>query len=111
MEKNCMLLMNMLKRSRRMRRKRNDMVLLLLQMETERRNRISALLLEMLRMPRSLSIPRPRRLYRNQGWFNCLNMYSNKRFKETVRVSRETFGYILSHIRHGLEHEGLGDSS
>ena len=45
-----------------------------------------------------------RRLLRNNGWWLLVwNTYSNERFKKTFRVSRNTFNYILSRIRHKLE--------
>ena len=36
----------------------------------------------------------------NQGWWeNAWRNYSEKRFKKTFRVSRETFLYILNNIQ------------
>ena len=54
-------------------------------------------------------IPRScRRLPRNTGWWNLIwNTYSNARFKKTLRVSRETFAFILSRIRHALERKSV----
>ena len=101
MENNKLIILitRMLKESRLRRRKRNKFILLLLQMEAKRKNRISALLLQMMMTPRNLSVQRPRRNERNSGWFYTLwNVYSSKRFKQTVRVSKETFNYILSHM-------------
>ena len=49
-----------------------------------------------------------RRLPRNQGWWNVVwNTYSDSRFKRTFRVSRGTFEFILSKIRHRLERQTL----
>ena len=45
-----------------------------------------------------------RRLYRNTGWWETVQTeYDNKRFKETFRISRETFNFILPKIRHDIE--------
>ena len=54
-------------------------------------------------------IPRScRQLPRNTGWWNLIwNTYSNARFKKTLRVSRETFAFILSRIRHVLERKSV----
>ena len=47
-----------------------------------------------------------RRLPRNTGWWeNVWRSYSNVRFKKTFRISRATFDFILSKIRHRLERE------
>ena len=56
-----------------------------------------------LRLPRSC-----RRLIRNSGWWDKVwNQYSEKRFKRTFRVTRATFIYILSRIKHDIEKETL----
>ena len=53
-------------------------------------------------------LPRVRRFIRNQGWFHTLwTEYSGKRFKQTIRVSKATFNYILLHIRDGLERRSV----
>ena len=45
-----------------------------------------------------------RRFVRNSGWWTTVrDSYNDARFKETLRVSRETFHYILEKIRHKLE--------
>ena len=45
-------------------------------------------------------VGRPRRNLRNTGWFNVLwDNYSEKRFKEVLRVTKRTFHYILENIR------------
>ena len=45
-----------------------------------------------------------RRLIRNCGWWDLVwNSYSDERFKKRFRVSKNTFNFILSHIRHDLE--------
>ena len=47
-----------------------------------------------------------RRFQRNLGWWNTVwNTYSEKRFKQTLRVSRGTFQFILNQIRHDLERD------
>lgn len=47
-----------------------------------------------------------RRLPRNQGWWDLIwDKYDDDRFKQTFRVSRGTFEYILSKIRHKIEKE------
>ena len=96
----------MLNWSRQRRRKRNNQLLSLLKLNKDRKKRIILLLLQKL-LPREISVQRPRRFSRNQGWFEALNAYSNKRFKEALRVSRDTFSYILRNIRHGLERKTL----
>lgn len=53
-----------------------------------------------------------RRLPRNSGWWDLVwTSYSDARFKETLRVSRGTFIYILNAIRPDLERESLGENS
>lgn len=51
-----------------------------------------------------------RRFGRNMGWFNCVwNKYSEERFKKTFRISRSTFQFILSRIRHVLERDTINE--
>ena len=51
-----------------------------------------------------------RRLERNNGWFSTVwSTYSTKRFKKTFRVSRETFEFILSRIRHVLKRDIINE--
>ena len=46
------------------------------------------------------------RFQRNLCWWNTVwNTYSEKRFKQTLRVSRGTFQFILNRIRHDLERD------
>ena len=55
-------------------------------------------------------INRPRRLQRNSGWWDLVwNTYSEERFVKTFRVSRRTFCYILSRIRHVLERKTVNE--
>ena len=51
-----------------------------------------------------------RRLIRNCGWWDLVwNSYSDERFKKTFRVSKNTFNFILSRIRHDLERETVNE--
>ena len=51
-----------------------------------------------------------RRLIRNNGWWELVwNSYSHERFKKTFRVSKNTFNFILSRIRHELERETINE--
>ena len=51
-------------------------------------------------------LPSCRRYQRNLGWWNTVwNTYSEKRFKQILRVSRGTFQSILNRIRHDLERD------
>jgi len=51
-----------------------------------------------------------RRLEINNGWFSMVwSTYSTKRFKKTFRVSRETFEFILSRIRHVLKRDTINE--
>ena len=57
------------------------------------------------RKPRSC-----RRHIRNTGWWETVwTTYSDKRFKQTIRVSRETFLFILDHIKHDLQKYDLAE--
>ena len=47
-----------------------------------------------------------RRFQRNLGWWNTVwDTYSEKRFKQTLRVSRGTFQFLLNRIRRDLERD------
>ena len=49
-----------------------------------------------------------RRLGRNEGWWNNVwNTYSERRFQKTFRISKDTFQFILSGIRHDLERDDM----
>ena len=51
-----------------------------------------------------------RRLIRNCGWWELVwNSYSDERFKKTFSVSKDTFNFILSRIRHDLERETINE--
>ena len=57
------------------------------------------------RKPRSC-----RRHIRNTGWWETVwTTYSDKRFKQIFRVSRETFLFILDHIKHDLQKYDLAE--
>ena len=50
------------------------------------------------------SIRSCRRFCRNTGWWELVwTQYDDKRFKETFRISRDTFKYILSEIWVNIE--------
>ena len=49
-----------------------------------------------------------RRFLRNVGWFtNVWSTYSEKRFKETFRISRSTFTFLLGRIRNLIEKDTI----
>ena len=49
-----------------------------------------------------------RRFQRNVGWFtNVWSTYSEKRFKETFRISRSTFMFLLGRIRNLIEKDTI----
>lgn len=51
-----------------------------------------------------------RRLERNLGWINLVwANYSDKRFKKTFRISRETFRFVLGHIKHTLVRKTIAE--
>ena len=51
-----------------------------------------------------------RRFGRNNGWWEIVwNNYSDERFKKTFRVSKDTFTFILTHIRHELERHEVNE--
>ena len=53
-----------------------------------------------------------RRFIRNCGWWELVwNSYSDERFKKTFRVSKDTFNFILTRIRHDLERETINPLS
>lgn len=55
---------------------------------------------ELARIPRIRSC---RRVQRNTGWWkNIVQSYTNNRFKQTFRISRHTFDFILERIRPDL---------
>ena len=53
-----------------------------------------------------------RRLIRNGGWWHLVGTsYSDKRFKQTFRVSRGTFQYILYQFRADIEKQVVTEES
>ena len=66
------------------------------------------ILLLCINQGRAITLRSCRRLRRHEGWWNNVwTTYGEKRFKKTFRVSRETFQYILSRVRHDLERHDL----
>ena len=48
---------------------------------------------------------------KNSGWWDEVwNNYSDKRFKQTSRISRATFCFILSRIEHHLQRQTLTEA-
>lgn len=51
-----------------------------------------------------------RRLPRNNGWWEMVwGTYTDERFKKTFRISKNTFSFILSRIRHDLERKTINE--
>ena len=51
--------------------------------------------------PKTKRVRSCRRHLRNTGWWETVNSeYSDERFKQTFRVNRETFNFLLSKIEH-----------
>ena len=49
-----------------------------------------------------------RRRIRNSGWWDVVwNTYDDERFKQTFRLSKDTFNHVLSHIRERITKEIL----
>ena len=49
-----------------------------------------------------------RRHERNSGWWNNLrNNYSEERFEKVMRVSRDTFLYIMDHVKVDVQKQTL----
>ena len=49
---------------------------------------------------------------RNKGWWNIVNMsYSEERFKQTFRMSRRTFSFVLEKIRAAISKQNTGTGS
>ena len=86
-----------------MTERRNQIIktcLMALAVVTNMRNNIAQIQMQAQdRLPRSC-----RRHIRNHGWWeNVWNNYSDARFKETFRLSKNTFLYILDRIRNDIE--------
>ena len=53
--------------------------------------------------PKTKRVRSCRRRLRNTGWWETVNSeYSDERFKQTFRVSRETFNSLISKIEHDI---------
>ena len=83
------LLMRILHQSRIRRERRNKLILLFLAIERNRRKRVAALLIKMLITPKNMPVGRPRRLQRNEGWFETMERVLRKTFQaNTTSVER-----------------------
>ena len=102
------LLFKMLAESRRRRRFWENGIAVVLQ---QRQLMLKALLLAIMLLvsdngERKSYIRSTRRVPRNTGWWQMVSSsYDDKRFKQTFRVSRKTFDFILCKIRHKLERQ------
>ena len=78
-----------------------------------RRYKLMKLLLLLSMEIRNQQVPRIRscrRLPRNNGWWETVaSEYDDKRFKETFRISRQTFQYILCKIRPFIEKDVVSE--
>ena len=94
-----------LQKSRARREKLNKIALLLSKKRRSKKWKIVSLIsIFLILSARNTCVARPRREERNHGWFSKLwTCYSDKRFKEALRVNRDTFNFILEEIRPGLE--------
>lgn len=95
----------------RIRRRRRTLETAVTHLLSKRRHLLSiSLLLLLLTLIQRNDVSTPmrscRRLTRNNGWWATVsNNYSDAKFKKTFRVTRATFLYILSRIRHRLERQ------
>ena len=95
----------------RMRRRRRTLQTAVTHLLSKRRRLLSiSLIMLLLTLIQRNDVVTPmrscRRLTRNNGWWETVcNNYSDARFKKTFRVTRATFLYILSRIRHRLERQ------
>ena len=92
----------------RIRRRRQLLQTTVIHLLSKRRRLLGICLLLLLTLIQRNDVVTPirtcRRLIRNSGWWNTVwNDYTDARFKKTFRVTRGTFIYILSRIRHRLE--------
>jgi hypothetical protein len=108
--KNIVLIRSMFERAKR-RRRMVESALHTLLMRIIRVIQVSMFVVLILLSGKNAFSPVPRscrRLARNSGWWNLVwRAYSAARFKKTFRVSRETFAFILSRIRHVLERKSI----
>ncbi len=95
-------------------RRRRKVIRRTLQYAMMRRKRVlqlSLLLLLLITSMKAVPVDRScRRVSRNCGWWEKVwKTYSEARFKKTFRVSRVTFIYLLSKIRHKLERQHIAE--
>ena len=94
----------------RIRRRRRLLQTTIMNLVSRQRRILSICILLLLALIQRNDVVQPirlcRRLLRNSGWWDTVwNNYSEARFKKTIRVTRGTFLYILSRIRHQLERQ------
>ena len=70
-----LMLMSLIRNSRLGREKRNKLILILLKSNAQRRKHAAYLIGKMLLYEKQGSIGRPRRVLRNQGWFENVLKY------------------------------------
>ena len=95
----------------KIRRQRRQKQIRIIHLIASRRKKITQLCLPMLSLmlikPKKFRIRTCRRLDRTiswrHWWNNIWSTYSEKRFKNTFRISRNIFSTILAKIRHNLE--------
>lgn len=98
-------------KAKRRRQKLKNMYLLIMAMKKRRLQVLLSLLALMQNLLQQKEVHRScRRLIRNHGWWELVwNTYSDERFKRTFRVSKGTFVFILSRIRHELERDTVSE--
>ena len=92
---------------------RQNMIIRAITAAKSRRYKLMKLLLLLSMEIRNQQVPRIRscrRLPRNNGWWETVaSEYDDKRFKETFRISRQTFQYILCKIRPFIEKDVVSE--
>ena len=104
----------LLQKSINRRNRRRRMIVLLQYIMYRRRMMLSMCLANLLLISRLNAKPARqrscRRFQRNNGWWNLVwNNYSDKRFCRTFRISKGSFSFILSRIRHVLERDTINE--
>ena len=100
---------------KRKEKKKRSQLLMLMKVAQQHKTLLSAALLSILFLagPLNMILHRQRscrRLQRNTGWWEMVwSEYSDARFKETLRISRGTFLYILDQIKPQLTRECLSE--
>ena len=100
------------------RRRRQNMQAMMINLMNRRRCRLLRILfllqLILTGLQQAVAVPiRPRirscrRLQRNTGWWNLVwTVYSEKRFKKTFRMTRQTFSLIHDRIKDDLTKESV----